>query len=245
MTDIHTHILPRMDDGAKSSDMSLEMLKLERDMGVDRVFLTSHFYPYEESLDSYIARRDAAYARLEQRLAELPEEERAGFPVMIRGAEVAWYPGIEERSDLERLTLGDSGAILVEMPYFMDWYSGMFGSLFLIKERTGLEVILAHPERFYHYQKSVFVEELLVLGLPEQISSASLTGDRRTAKRALAQIREGKVDYIASDCHNTTSRRPDLPEAYKVIEDKLGSRTAEKLKAKADALWKQAAGSLD
>ncbi len=236
MTDIHTHILPRMDDGAKSSDMSLEMLRLQAAAGVDRVFLTSHFYPYEESLDSYLNRRDAAYERMLQRLAELPEEERAGFPVMIKGAEVAWYPGIEERVDLERLTLGDSGTILLEMPYFMEWYYDMFNNIFSLMDRTGLDIILAHPERFYAYQKSSYVDELFELGLPAQFTAESFTEDRRTAKKAFALLEKGKADYIASDCHNVTTRRPGMAEAFRAIEARLGRDTVDRFIANADAL---------
>ena len=60
MTDLHTHILPGMDDGAVSVETSLEMLRMERDQGVDAVVLTPHFYRDRERPEQFLARRRAS-----------------------------------------------------------------------------------------------------------------------------------------------------------------------------------------
>ena len=57
MIDLHTHILPKMDDGASSSDLSLEMLRMEAEQGVDTVVLTPHFYREKEDPSSFLQRR--------------------------------------------------------------------------------------------------------------------------------------------------------------------------------------------
>ena len=75
MTDLHTHILPGMDDGAESVEMSLDMLRMERDQGVDAVVLTPHFYRDRERPEHFLNRRRAAGEALRDALMALPEEE--------------------------------------------------------------------------------------------------------------------------------------------------------------------------
>ena len=60
MIDFHTHILPRMDDGSRSVEESLEMLDSMRQQGVKTVFATPHFYANDESVDSFLERREAS-----------------------------------------------------------------------------------------------------------------------------------------------------------------------------------------
>ena len=57
MTDLHTHILPGMDDGARSAEESIHLLRLEWEQGVRRVALTPHFYPQREGLEEFLHRR--------------------------------------------------------------------------------------------------------------------------------------------------------------------------------------------
>ena len=75
MTDLHTHILPGVDDGAKAPEESLEMLRMERDQGVDTVVLTPHFYRDRERPEHFLKRRRAAGEALRDALMALPEEE--------------------------------------------------------------------------------------------------------------------------------------------------------------------------
>ena len=80
MTDLHTHILPGMDDGAESVEMSLDMLRMERDQGVDAVVLTPHFYRDRERPEHFQKRRWAAAEALRNALLALPEEELRSMP---------------------------------------------------------------------------------------------------------------------------------------------------------------------
>ena len=57
MTDLHCHILPNMDDGARDVETSIELLNMEKSQGVDNLIFTSHFHCDDELVDSYIARR--------------------------------------------------------------------------------------------------------------------------------------------------------------------------------------------
>ena len=63
-TDIHTHILPSVDDGAQSMEDALELLRLQKNSGVERVMLTPHFYPQHDTPERFLKRRAEAEAAL-------------------------------------------------------------------------------------------------------------------------------------------------------------------------------------
>ena len=78
MVDFHSHILPEMDDGSESVEMSLAMLRESRRQGVDLICSTSHFYADEEEPASFLARRGEAYARLREAMenpADYPDDQ--------------------------------------------------------------------------------------------------------------------------------------------------------------------------
>ena len=94
MTDLHTHILPGMDDGAATVEISLKMLQAEREQGVETVGLTPHFYGERESVEGFLTRRAAAARQLLAAAEQLPPEKQQTLPRSILGAEVLWTPKI-------------------------------------------------------------------------------------------------------------------------------------------------------
>lgn len=224
MTDTHTHILPRMDDGAKSVDMSLTMLRMEGEQGVDTVVLTPHFYRRQESPEEFIARRRRAADELAKALDALPEEERRTLPRTCLGAEVAWVPNLQELPRLEELCLGGSKYILVELP-MGPWDRSMVDQLYSFTGRTGLTMVLAHMERYLKSQRPELLDDVLALGAPVQVSAGPLL---RTLTRgpALRLLGEGKGRLLISDCHDLTTRPPNLGPGMKTVARKLGDRTA-------------------
>lgn len=64
MIDFHTHILPGIDDGAKSLEESLSLLKMEQEQGVDTIVLTPHYFHERQSLDAFLQQRNTAYEQL-------------------------------------------------------------------------------------------------------------------------------------------------------------------------------------
>ena len=102
MIDFHTHILPNVDDGSKSVDESLMMLRSLQQQGVRMIMATPHFYANNESVDKFIERRDAAYRRLIDSIGD------ENLPEIVLGAEVRYYESISRLNDLKRLRLGDT-----------------------------------------------------------------------------------------------------------------------------------------
>lgn len=220
MTDLHTHILPSMDDGAKNADMSLEMLRMERDQGIDTVVLTPHFYRERERVEWFLERRREASKVLLEKLMSLPEAERNTLPRLIVGAEVAWGPNMADWPHLDKLCMGRTRNLLLELP-FTPWNDQMFHQLYDLMGRTGITPVIAHIERYRSIQKKEAIEEILSMGLPVQISAEPLL-HTLSRGRELKLLRERQAQFIASDCHNTTTRPPNVGLALKVVEAKLG-----------------------
>ena len=164
----------------------------------------------------------------------LPEEERKTLPKLIVGAEVAWVPNLAGWSDLEQLCIGKSRTLLLELP-FTPWNEIMFHQLYDLMGRTGITPMIAHIERYRKIQKKEHIEEILSLGLPVQVSAEPLLG-LLSRGRELKLLRERRVQYIVSDCHNTTSRPPNLGKAMAVLRDKLGDGKADSMERRTDDL---------
>ena len=219
MTDLHTHILPGMDDGSRSVEMSLAMLREEAAQGVTTVALTPHYYRERESSSDFLARRAVAYEKLEAAIAELPEPERASLPARVLAAEVAWVPNLADCSRLRELCYQGTSAFLLELP-MQPWYDGLFSQLYDLISMTGLTPVIAHIDRYWHGQKPARLAELASLGLPTQLSAEALLR-LSTRSKALKALRSGQAQYLMSDCHRSSDRKPNLLPGLEVIGRKL------------------------
>ena len=234
MTDLHTHILPGMDDGAKDSETSLAMLRMQRDQGVDTVVLTPHFYRERELPAHFLERRSKAARHLAEAITALPEEERSALPALALGAEVAWVPGLSDWPELERLCLGRSQTFLLELPS-SPWTDQMIHQLYDLPGRTGLTPIIAHLERYLNTQKRQHIQAVLSLGVPVQVSAEPLLHPFQRGT-VLKMLREGQAQLLASDSHNLSTRKPNLGPGMEVVRRKLGDRMADSLAARSDRL---------
>lgn len=220
MTDLHTHILPGMDDGAKTAEESLKMLRMERDQGVDTVVLTPHFYRDRERPERFLPRRHAAMEVLQEALMSLPEQEIQSMPRLILGAEVAWVPNLPDMQELPQMCMGRSKYLLLELP-FSPWSDLMFRQIRELMSRTGITPVIAHLERYLSHQKTERVRELLELDVLVQVSAEPMLHPLRRGK-ALGLLRDRHAQFVATDCHNTVSRPPNLGAASDVLRRKLG-----------------------
>lgn len=227
MTDIHTHILPGMDDGARDAEQSLAMLRMEARQGVRAVVLTPHFYPKREAVESFLSRRAAAYQRLTQAIGQLPEADRTTLPALYLGAEVAWQSDLLDCPDLTDLCLGGGKYMLVELP-FTPWNSDLIRQMYELMACFGITPVIAHLERYLDDQNSEMVEKLLKLDIPIQISCDVLEHFFRRRK-AMKLLRRRRAHLIASDCHDCTDRPPRMEQAAAELRRKLGREHTEEL----------------
>lgn len=212
MLDFHTHILPGVDDGSRSVDESMQMLERMRENGIKTVVATPHFYANDESVENFLARRDAAMEALRDRLQNCPD--------ILLGAEVRYYEGISRMPDLKKLRIQNSRLMLIEMP-FRQWTEYAVKEVVDISCRSGITPVIAHVERYLFLQKKGVAERLLESGVLFQANAVFLIGWRQR-RQALNMIQKGQIHFIGSDCHNLTDRPPNADEAFSLIEKRLG-----------------------
>ena len=213
MIDWHSHILPEMDDGSHDTAESISLVNMQKQQGIETVIATPHFYANDETVDSFLERRKKACEMLK---AALPE----GAPEIVLGAEVRYYQGISRMDGLKSLRTEGSKLLLLEMP-MTNWTEYMVRELIEMSTRSSTKIVLAHVERYLALQGQSTWARILESGILMQ-SNASFFTSLATKRKALAFLKEGRIHFIGSDCHNLTSRPPQIGKAYEIIRNKLG-----------------------
>ena len=216
LIDFHTHILPGIDDGSKNTEQSLALLRLEGEQGIRRVVATPHFYAHHDSPEAFLTRRANAVSRLREAAAAEPD-----LPELEVGAEVYYFNGISNTDLLQKLTVGSSRYVLIEMP-MSPWTSRMYRELAEIREKQELIPIVAHVDRYLSPFRTHGIPDRLA-ELPVLVqANASFFLHRGTRRMALRMLREGRIHLLGSDCHNLSDRAPNLAAAEQIICRHLG-----------------------
>lgn len=240
--DIHTHILPRIDDGSRDIEMTMAMLKEEQRQGVGAVVLTPHFYADRNQVDRFLEKRKASLGMLE---AALSQEADGRMPKLFVGAETAYFRGISKAERLPDLCIreidaeADEGTgrstntILIEMP-FVQWTRETADEIEEIACGRRMKVVLAHIERYMKYQKDKSAwNRVMDLPIVTQINAGSFLKDMRKRRTCLKWIKAAKGSrlgsVIGSDCHNLEGRRPNMAEAREVIAKKAGNNVLDEM----------------
>lgn len=216
LIDFHTHILPGVDDGSRSPEMTRSMLRMEAEQGVEAVAATPHFYPQTDTPERFLERRHRAEEKLRDAMAD-----QTGLPAVHMGAEVAFYRGMSESDALQQLRLGVSRYVLVEMPAAL-WSDAHFEELRQIRHRQGLIPVIAHVERYLPtFGVNRIMGKLEDCGAVIQ-ANAEFFLHRASARTAMRLLQEERIQLLGSDCHNTDSRPPNLGQAVSRIKARGG-----------------------
>ncbi len=218
MIDLHSHILPAMDDGCQTVEESLAVLQMQKAQGADTVVATPHFHASQESVDEFLLRRDAAYAQLKASLS-------ANLPAVKLGAEVRYYAGIRRLEGLPRLRIQDSRLFLLEMPLGR-WTEYTLREVVDLAGACGGQLVLAHIERYWKDQPKRTWLRLLDAGILMQVN-APCFADCRTRRKACKLLKNHSIHFLGSDSHNLADRAPRLDEAVAVIRKKMGEDFAD------------------
>lgn len=228
ITDFHSHILPGMDDGSRSVEESLGMLRMEARQGIQRIVATPHFYPHQNSPAEFLERRAESACVLQEALAQEPP-----LPQIFLGAEVYFFQGISDCEQLRELTIEKNSYILIEMP-MPPWSDRMYRELQDIHYKQGLNPIVAHVDRYIRPFKTYDIPSRLA-ELPVLVqANASFFRDRFTRSMAMRMLRQGKIHLLGSDCHNLTTRVPNLDQAVQLIEKQLGEEALQWIRSNSD-----------
>lgn len=194
-TDWHSHILPGVDDGIKTLEESLGVLRAYEELGFRRVWLTPHIM--EDYPNTPI--------ELRTRFEELKNAWTGNVEIKL-AAENMLDSLFEERLEAnDLLPIGDDGNhLLVETSYFTPPY-GMDEMLEKIRQK-GYFTVLAHPERYRYMEKSDY-KKYKEMGLLFQMNFVSLVGGYGEAAQKKAEwlLSEGMIDILGSDVHRLES----------------------------------------
>lgn len=215
MIDLHTHVLPGIDDGPPTLEGSLELARVAAAGGTTTIVATPHV-AWEYPTTSGAVRDGVAALQ-----AEL---DAAGIPIQLRtGAEVAISRGSETDDDeLRQLRLGGGEWLLAECPLSGSsvGFDGLLHGLML----RGHRIVLAHPERSPAIQRNPdLLEQLVRSGMLSSITAGSLRGDfGGTVRRFTIELLEQDlVHNIASDAHDARRRRPGMDGVLEAAEEEL------------------------
>ncbi|QND65767.1 capsular biosynthesis protein [Mesorhizobium loti] len=221
MIDLHSHILPGLDDGSPSLAESLEMARLAVADGTTHMACTPHVLP-------------GVYKNATQNIAEAVqalelELRRAAIPLSLYvGADIHIAPDLPDRLMLGTVpTLNGSRYFLFEPPHHI--LPPRLEDLAARLINVGFVPILTHPERLTWIKANYdVVERLNALGCLIQLTADSVIGafGRTALYFSEKLLDEGRVDIIASDTHGAGRRRPGLSQAVVAIANRCGEDEA-------------------
>lgn len=209
MVDFHTHILPEIDDGSDSIETSVMMLGEMKKQGVETIVATPHFSPQNQSVADFLQRRQEAIEKINPHLNGIK---------LISAAEVKYCRNISKVEGIEKVAIGNSGYILIEMPY-RDWDKQVVDDVISIIDNSGLVPILAHVDRYWNKETKRHFDRFLDAGMLLQLNVSSFDGFWEK-RRFLKMIEEGRAHLLGSDCHNMTKRLPNLFCGFELLEKK-------------------------
>lgn len=221
MIDLHSHILPGVDDGAATLEDSLDIARMAVDDGIEVMACTPHFMPgmYDNTSEDILRRID----HLNDVLGS------AGINLaLVSGADAHIRPDfVSCLRNGQILSLHGSRYVLFEPPH-ATLPKRMDDLLFEISV-AGYVPVLTHPERLKWIEQSYpLVEQLAQAGVWMQITSGSLTGrfGKRPQYWAQRMLAEGLVSILASDAHNVRSRPPVMSKSFEIASQELGEEEA-------------------
>ena len=217
MFDIHSHILPAVDDGAKDIKESLELLKMMKADGITHVMATPHFYPQDTDLDEFLSTVTAAFENLKKLT------ENTDLPKIYLGCELLYFDSLGQSTSLEKLCLNESDFLLLELTEHCI-NDKLFDNILSLRDEIGITPIIAHIERYCkgkNYKKLLkFVNEEKI---PVQINAASFFVP--LYKRPLKKLLNSDVTVLlGTDTHSCDLRPPCMTEALNFIEQKYGTQ---------------------
>jgi len=226
MIDLHSHILPGLDDGAESLEEAIEMARIAETEGIEKIVATPHLYRDNFKYENFNLIEEKRKELRETLIAKSIQVD------ILAGAEVHISHNLIDELTRHRryLVLNQSSYMFVEFP--SDHVFSGAKELFFDLMSNGITPIITHPER-----NSVFVRkpsllyDLIQMGGLAQANSHSFSGiyGREAEEAALHFLELNLIHIIGSDSHNTRTLAPRLKKAVKRIETVRGEKVAKGL----------------
>lgn len=225
VTDIHCHILPGVDDGAKNMDQSKEMLDIAYEEGIRIMIATPHHMPEDED--------NASPEVIQEKVTQLQAyvDEQGYDMTILPGNEVYFYSEAPELLEEGKInTMAGTDYVLVEFSP-MDEGRYIRNSLAEL-QNMGYEPIIAHVERYDSLCKDFDrITELRDMGILIQVNVASIMGDFGKPMKAVAEklLKKQMVDFIGTDAHSSGRRAPRVKECAEYLYKKYPAAYVDKI----------------
>lgn len=222
MIDIHSHILPNIDDGSKSIEESVNLLNILKEQGITEVIATPHFYPHLDNLEEFSEHRQSQFEELSEAIKD------KNLPKIYLGCEILYFNGIANVNNFDSLTLNGSKYLLMELTD--DCINDdLFYNLSRLRNEKQIIPIIAHLER-YHRSKNF--KKLLKFIKKEKIvvqlnADSFLEGYYASILKKL--INSDLELIVASDTHSSEHRPPFISKALSIIKEKYGETCYDKI----------------
>lgn len=225
MIDVHSHVLPGIDDGTKELDEAIAFCRLAHERGTEILVATPHHKP-----GSYQNPRDRILESVEDLQRKL---DGAGVPLRIApGCEIFVDTDLAERIQRNALlTYGDAKRYIL-LEFSFQQYPVNADDLVFRLRLAGITPVIAHPERIRYFQEDPDrLENLVRLGALSQVTTSSLLGTfgGRVKDITVQMMLRRCVHFLASDSHDLSYRPPGLEKAYEKARSLVGEDLATRM----------------
>ncbi|MFW5649165.1 MAG: tyrosine-protein phosphatase [Candidatus Alkaliphilus sp. MAG34] len=224
MVDLHSHILPNIDDGSKSMEETLKMGKIAESEGFSKVIATPHYIEGEFTLEK------EQFLSVIDGVNEYFLENEVNIEV-LPGLEVYISPDLPSKLEKgEILTLNNTSYVLVEFP--MNSVPIYTEDILYEIRLLGYKPVIAHPERYIEVMKNPnYLKDLIEQDNYVQINSLSVTGvlGQKTKKTAEILLKHKMVHFIGTDAHTPRTRSPRIKEALEQMRKWVGNEYVEEI----------------
>lgn len=233
LVEMHCHILPGIDDGARDIETSLKMIEELQRQGAKKIVLTPHYYSDTISLDDFLRKRDESFNALAR---ELP----AGSPTLIPAAEVFISEFLFNNENIDELKIGNSNYVLIEHPFSSTFSEASYDRLMNLYCDYGVRPVLAHIERYRALMEDVYkLEDYIDMGCLAQVNISSFVDSPKKIRKKLFNLLDtGHIHLIGTDAHNLDNRPPEYEAGVKEIIKKSGQEAIDVLIGNANKLTK-------
>ena len=230
LTDLHCHILPNIDDGAKDIDVSLKLLKMQNLQGVEQIVFTPHFRCGDISVEAFLEKRDDSFNLIKKGLKEINSSVKTKL-----GAEVYFTPDLLG-TDLKKLCIEGTNYILVELPNIYN--EKLVKDILYEIQLQNIVPIIAHIERYsYTIQDISLIYDFVNSGCLVQINASSVLKKDLRSKLILKLFRWNLAHIVSSDTHSINNRPPLISKAAEEIVKNLGIEKWNELKENANVVF--------
>lgn len=230
MTELHCHILPGIDDGARNIEASMQLLQMEQADGVDQIVLTPHFNCERESVLQFRKKRRKGVLELAGPL----HESGLQFDFKLAG-EIYFSPELTQL-DLHDLCISGTDILLIELP--VEYSPGWTRDILFELQMQGYRILLAHVERYpYVLEHPEMLYELVNAGIYTQMNAASLLRKPNETKMMKKLLGANLIHVLATDTHSVHRRPPLMAKGLEQIRRWHGDALVDAMVKNADALF--------